>query len=52
MSCLRLICNDKNSSYEELLTKGGSVSTQHRNVHALAIELYKIKNGLSPEIIT
>ena len=27
--CLRLIYNDKNSSYEELLTKDGSISIHH-----------------------
>ena len=30
--CLRLIYNDKNSSYEEILTKDGSVSIHHRNI--------------------
>ena len=49
---LRLIYYDKNSSYEELLTKDGSVSIHHRNVQALAIELHKIKNGLPPELFT
>ena len=50
--CLRSIYNDKNSSHEESLTKDGSVSIHHRNIQALATELYKIKNGLSPELIT
>ena len=50
--CLRLMHNNKNSSYEELLTKEGSVSILHRNIQALAIEFYKIKNGLSPELST
>ena len=50
--CLRLMHNNKNSSYEELLTKEGSVSIHHRNIQALAIEFYKIKNGLSPELST
>ena len=36
----------KNSSYEEFLTKDGSVSINHRNIQALATEFYKIKNGL------
>ena len=34
--CLRLIYNDENSSYEELLTKDGSVSILNRNIQALA----------------
>ena len=40
------------TSYEELLTKDGSVSMHHRNIQALANEFYKIKNGLSPELFT
>ena len=40
------------SSYEELLTKDGSVSIHHRNIQALAAEFYKIKNGLSPKLFT
>ena len=50
--CLRLIYNEKNSSYEELLTEDSSVSIHHRNMQALATEFYKIKNGISPELFT
>ena len=50
--CLRLVYNDKNSSYEELLTKDGSVSIHHGNIQALATEFYKIKNGLSSVLFT
>ena len=50
--CLRLLYNDKNSSYEKLLTKDASVSIHHRNIQALANEFYKIKKGLSPELFT
>ena len=46
--CLRLIYCDKNSSYEELLEKDGSVSIRHRNIQNLAIEIYKVKNELAP----
>ena len=42
--CPRLIYNDKNSFYEELLTKDGSVFMHHRSMQALATEFYKIKN--------
>ena len=48
--CLRLICNDKNSSYEELLTKDGSVSIYHRHIQAPVTELCKIKNRILPKI--
>ena len=50
--CLRLIYNNKNSSYEELLTKDGSVSIHHGNIHALATEFYKIKNEMLPKLFT
>ena len=41
--CLRLIYNDKSSSYEELLAEDKSVSTQHRNLQCIATEILKIK---------
>ena len=47
--CLRLAYCDKNSSYEELLEKDGSVSIHHRN---LAILQYEVKNELAPMITT
>ena len=45
--CLRIVYQDKQSFYETLLVKDGTVSTHHRNIQALAIEMYKIKNDLS-----
>ena len=50
--CLRIIYSDKQSSYEELLEKGGSVSIHPRNLQVLAIEMYRVRKGLSPPIIT
>ena len=49
--CLRLIYNEKQSSYKELLIKDGMVSINHRNIQTLAAEMFKVKNGMSPEII-
>ena len=46
---LRLIYNDKNSSYEGFFTTDVSLSIHHRNIQALVTEFYKIKNGLSSE---
>ena len=49
--CLRLIYNDKCSSFEELLVKDKSVSIHHKNIHALAIEMFKVYTNNSPEIM-
>ena len=49
---IRLTYNNKNSSYEELLTKDGPVYIPQRNIQAFVIEFYKIENGLSPELFT
>ena len=49
--CLRIAYNDKVSSFDELLKKDGSVTIHHRNVQLLAIEIYKVINNLSPQIM-
>ena len=49
--CLRLIHNDKLPSYEKLLEKDGSVSIHHQNIQNLAIEMFQIKHGRSPETV-
>ena len=43
--------NDKHSNFEELLNKDNSVSIHYINIQALAIELYKVANDISPEWI-
>ena len=48
--CLRIIYNDKLSNFEEFFHKDISVSIHHNNIHTLAIEMYKVVNGMSPEI--
>ena len=48
--CLRLIYTDKKSSCENLLEKDNSVSIHHKNIQALAIEMFKVKHKLCPEI--
>ena len=44
---LRLVYRDLNSTFEELLNRDKSVSIHHRNIHQVAIEMYKVKNNLS-----
>ena len=46
--CLRLVYNDNISSFNELLSKDGSICFHHRYIHFLAVELFKLKNDLSP----
>ena len=48
--CLRIIYNDKRSTFEEFSAKDNSVSVHHNNSHTLAIEIDKVANGILPEI--
>ena len=48
---LRITYNDKSSSYSELLTKDRSVTIHHRNIRALAVEIYKVIQGISPPLL-
>ena len=48
---LRIIYQDKNSSFDELLTRDGSFTIHHRNVQTLCIELYKVAYGVAPKIM-
>lgn len=43
---------DNTFSYEELLYEDGLVSIHHKNMQALAAEMFKIKNAMSPEIVS
>ena len=47
---LRLIYQDNSLSFAELLEKDISVTIHQRNLQVLATEIFKLKNGLSPEI--
>ena len=46
---LRFVFNDYNSSFQNLLIRDGSVTVHHNNIRLLAIEMYKVKNELSPK---
>ena len=49
--CLRIVYNNNTSTYKELLETDNFVSVRFRNVQALAIELYEVANGFSPDIM-
>ena len=51
MKALRTFYKDHFSSFEELLSKDKSVTVHERNFQILAIEMYKMLNSLSPEIM-
>ena len=48
---LRIIFNDKSSTFQELLDKDNSVMIHHRNIRALATEIYKALYEYSPTIL-
>ena len=45
---LRLVYQDYESTFEELLDKDKALCFHHRNIHQVAIEMYKVKYDLSP----
>ena len=48
---LTLVYSDRVPSFYEFLKKDRSFSIQHRNIQSLAIEIYKVFQGLSPSIM-
>ena len=48
---LRLVYDDENHTFQELLDLDDSVTIHHRNIQKLAIEMFKIKNNLSPPLM-
>ena len=49
--CPRIVYNDNKWNFNELLLKDGSVSIHHQNLQKLAVEMFKVSRGLSPEIV-
>ena len=44
---LRIVHNDYESSFEQLLIKDNSICLHHQNIHRLMIEIYKIFNNMT-----
>ena len=49
---LRIVYNDNESTFEDLLKKDNSVSVHHKNIRLLGIELYKVKNNLLTHLMS
>ena len=49
---LRIVYNDNESTFEDLLKKDNSVSIRHKNIRLLGIESYKVKNTLSTHLMS
>ena len=50
--CLRVIYDDKKSTFQKSLDKDKSVLIHNRNLQLLATETYKVTKGLSPKVFT
>ena len=48
---LRIVYSDYKVTFQEVLDKDASLSVPHRNMQALAMEIYKHILGLSPAIM-
>ena len=48
---LRIVYSDDISTYEELLSRDQSFTIHERNIKYLAIELFKVKNGIAPNFM-
>ena len=46
--CLRIIFNDKRSSFNAFLEKDGSPSIHERNIKILATEMFSVSINLAP----
>lgn len=50
--CLRIIYNDRISTFEDLLSKDNSVTIHQRNLQRLATEMFKVYRNIAPNIVS
>ena len=48
---LRIILNDYSSDFNIVLENNNDICTHHRNIQALLIEVFEMKNELAPPIM-
>ena len=48
---LRIVYKDFNSSFQELIIQDNSLNIHHKNLQKLVTEIFKVKDGLSPELM-
>ena len=48
---LRLVYNDRQSIFQELLDKNNSFGIHHRNLQVLATETYKVHSNIALDIM-
>ena len=46
-----MVYQDNTSSFKDLLITDGSVCIHHRNIQLVAVEMFKVKNNMCPEIM-
>ena len=52
MSAVCALCTTiKKSYFEDLIERDGSVSTHHQSIRFLAIKVFKVFKGISPQIV-
>jgi hypothetical protein len=50
--CLRIIYNDKSSSFNELLERDNSISVHEQSIRSLAIEMFKVVKGIASKLFS
>ena len=48
---LRIVYEDYTSTFDDLLIKHGTVRIHHNSIQMVALEMYKVKNSLCPELM-